>query len=245
MLSKIPMLLYRVIAKSCYCKGIQEANEPPFCIPMYYGLALLFSKKQEFNLASAFLCKLIEIYNANGWHLKPEHEELVQQRWFNASVIETIDIENEIKNLANNALQYATEKLEMAIGIVDSHHRSGKGFSVYIDLDKKVSARSSVFFGKGLPDVGSWLELKLAKDGEQLDVVEAHKIESQKSDKVVAVEGELKLNPKGFGFLDDAFIAPFLLNGYRDQEHIKAMKIWDLDPKKGTPNWRVIKVEKS
>lgn len=231
-------------AISCYCKGIQEAHEPPFCIPMYYGLAQLFSKKQELELASASLCKLIEIYNANGWQLKPEHEDLVQQSWFDASAIDTVDIDREIKTRANDALQYATEKLEMAVGIVDGHHRSGKGFSIYIDLGKKLSARNGVFFGKGLPDVGSWLELKLANDGEQLEVMEAHKIEPQKSDRVVAIEGQLKLNPKGFGFVEDAFIAPFLLSGYTDQEHIKAIKIWDKDPNKGTPSWRVIKVEK-
>ena len=231
-------------AISCYSKGIQEAHEPPFCIPMYFGLAQLFAKRQEISLASASLSKLIEIYNANGWHLKPEHEELVQQGWFDASAIETTNIDAEIKARANDALQYATKKLEMAVGVVDSHHRSGKGFSIYIDLNKKLSARKGVFFGKGLPDVGSWVELKLANDGQQLEVMEAHKIEPRNSDRVVAIEGSLKLNPKGFGFVDDAFIAPFLLKGYKDQENIKAIKIWDKDPKKGTPSWRVIKLER-
>jgi hypothetical protein len=135
-------------AVSCYCKGIQEAHEPPFCIPMYYGLAQLFSKKQEFDLASASLSKLIEIYNSNGWHLKPEHEELLHQGWFDATAIETTNIDAEIKARANDALQYTTKKLEMAVGVVDAHHRSGKGFSIYIDLNKKLSARQGVFFGK-------------------------------------------------------------------------------------------------
>jgi hypothetical protein len=232
-------------AIACYCKGIMEAHEPPFCIPMYFSLAKSFSNAQEFGLASASLSKLVEIYNANGWQLKPEHGELVQQPWFDASAIETVDIQTEIKNRSNNSLQYATEKLEMAIGIVDAHHRTGKGFSIYIDLGKKLSARKGVFFGTGLPDVGTWLELKLAKDGEQTEVLEAHKIDEQGSDKVATIEGNLKLNPKGFGFVDDAFIAPFLLSGYQDQELIRAIKIWDKNPKKGTPSWRVIKVEKS
>lgn len=229
-------------AIACYCKGIIEAHEPPFCIPMYFGLAKLFSNMQEFGLASASLCKLIEIYNDNGWRLKPEHDELLQQPWFDASYIESIDIQAEIKSRSNNALQYATEELETVIGIVDAHHRSGKGFSVYIDLGKKLSARKGVFFGKGLPDVGTWLEIKLAKDGEQSEVLEAHRIDDQRSDRVAIAEGNLKLNPKGFGFVDDAFIAPFLLKGYQDQEFIRVIKIWDKDPKKGTPSWRVIKI---
>jgi hypothetical protein len=232
-------------AISCYCKGIVEAHEPPFCIPMYFGLAKLLSTRQEFGVASASLVKLIEIYNANGWKLKPEHDELVQQPWFDTSSIKSIDIQAEIKSRADSALQYATEKLEMMVGIVDAHHHSGKGFSVYIDLGKKFSARQGVFFGRGLPDVGTWLELKLAKDGEQVEVLEAHKIDEQRSERVRVSEGNLKLNPKGFGFVDDAFIAPFLLNGYQDQEAIRVIKIWDKEPKKGTPCWRVIKVIKS
>jgi tetratricopeptide (TPR) repeat protein len=232
-------------AIACYSRGILEAHEPPFCIPMYYGLAQLFSYREEFGFASAALSKLIEIYNANGWQIKPEHEELIQQEWFDASAIESVNLNEVIKTRANDALQYATKKLEMAVGIVDSHHRSGKGFSIYLDLNKKVSSRKGVFFGKGLPEVGTWLELKLANDGQQLDVMEAHKVEPKQSERVKLIEGTLKLNSKGFGFVDDAFVAPYLLNGFNDQEHVEATKIWDKDPKKGTPSWRVIKIVKS
>jgi hypothetical protein len=232
-------------AIACYCKGIIEAHEPPFCIPMYFGLAKLFSGSNEFNLASASLSKLIEIYNEKGWALKPQHEELVQQTWFDASCINDLNFEAEIKSHSDKSLQYATGKLEMATGIVDSHHRSGKGFSIYIDLGNKLSARKGLFYGKGLPEVGTWLELKLANDGQQLEVMEAHKVESKQSERVKLIEGALKLNPKGFGFVDDAFIAPHLLNGFNDQEQVEAIKIWDENPKKGTPSWRVIKIVKS
>lgn len=229
-------------AIACYCRGIVEAHEPPFCIPMYFGLAKLYSGIQKFELASASLSKLIEIYHANGWQLKPEHDELVQQPWFDASAIETTDINKDIKIRSNDALQYATERVEMAVGIVDAHHPSGKRFSIYIDIGKILSARRSVFSGKALPEIGTWLELKLAIDGEQSEVMEARKIDEQNSDKVAVIEGSLKLNPKGYGFVDNAFIAPSLLKGYQDQAYIRAIKIWDIDPKKGVPSWRVIKI---
>lgn len=232
-------------AISCYCKGILSSHEPPASVPMYFGLAQLFAYREEFGFASAALSKLIEIYNANGWQIKPEHEELIQQGWFDASAIESVNFNEVIKTRANDALQYATKKLEVAVGIVDSHHRSGKRFSIYLDLNKKVTARKAVLFGKGLPEVGTWLELKLANDGQQLEVLEAHKVEPKQSERVKLIEGTLKLNPKGFGFVDDAFVAPYLLNGFNDQEYVKATKIWDKDPKKGTPSWRVIKIVKS
>jgi len=229
-------------AISCYCKGIIEAHKPPFRIPMYFSLAKLFLITKEFRLASASLSKLIEIYNDNRWQLKPEHDELVQQSWFDASCIDSIDMQVEIGNRSNNALQYATEELEILTGIVDTHHRSGRGFSVYLDLGKKLNARKGVFDGNGLPDIGTWLEIKIAKDGEHSEVLEAHITGDQRSNSVSIAEGNLKLNPKGFGFIDGAFIAPFLLKGFQDQELIRVIKVWDKDPKKGTPNWRVIKI---
>jgi tetratricopeptide (TPR) repeat protein len=232
-------------AISCYSKAIVEAHEPPFCIPLYFGLAKLFSSAGNFKLASASLSKLIEVYNANGWTLKPEHEELVQQPWFDASCIDEINFDVKIKEFAEQALQYATGKLEMVVGIIDSHYRSGKGFSIYIDLGKKLSVRKGVFVGKGLPAVGSWVEGKTASDEGEVEVLEVYQIDDRSSEKVQFIEGELILNPKGFGFVNDAFVAPFLLNDFRDGERLKAIKIWDKDPKKGVPSWRVIKVTKS
>lgn len=232
-------------AITCYCKGIIEAFEPPFCIPMYFGLAQLFSLANNVDLASSSLSRLIEIYNANGWKLKPEHDALVQEPWFDASAIERTDFDAEIKARAKNALQYATGKLVVESGIVDSHHRSGKGCSIYIDVGRKVSARKGVFSNKELPSVGTWVELKVASDGEKPDVIEARKIEQKKNDKVQTIFGSLRLNPKGFGFVEDVFIAPHLLTGFEDNENIEAIKVWDIDPKKGKPSWRAIKVNKS
>lgn len=230
-------------AIACYSKGIVEAHEPPFCVPMYYGLAQLFAKKKHTDLASAAMCQLIEIYNSNGWNLKPEHEVLLQQPWFDASMSDTLDIHKVIKEHANQALKYATENLETAVGIVDAHHKSGKGFSIYIDLGKRYSARKGAFLGKGLPEIGSWLELKLANEGGNNEVLEAHKIIRQEHEKVSVVEGSLRLHPNGFGFIDDVFCAPYLVNGYKDGEYVNAIKILDNDPKKGKPSWKAIKIQ--
>lgn len=230
-------------ALACYSKGIIEAHEPPFCIPMYYELAQLFSKIKHTDLASAALCKLIEIYNDKGWKLRTEHEELVQQPWFDASAVDRANIENVIAEHAERALEYTTESLETVIGIVDAHHRSGKGFSIYIDLGNKLSVRKGAFYGKGLPEIGTWLELKCAKNSDEADVLEAHKVSEQEHERVATIEGTLKLHPKGFGFIEDVFCPAFLLNGLKDGEYVCALKIYDHDPKKGQPSWRGIKVE--
>ncbi|MBM7070661.1 hypothetical protein JQC92_01210 [Shewanella sp. 202IG2-18] len=231
-------------AIACYCKGIREAHEPSFRIPMYFGLVKAYEESGEYNLASACLSMLIDVYSKNGWPLKSEYEDFIQRSWFDAAYIELFDFESHISKFADKALQFATEKMESAIGIVDSHHRSGKGFSIYFDIEKKVSARKGIFFGKGLPDIGTWVEVKLAIDDSEASALEVHRVDPQVSERVIYVEGDLKLNPKGFGFVNDAFIAPYLLSDFKDGENVSAIKVWDRDPKKGTPSWRVIKLAK-
>jgi exoribonuclease II len=77
------------------------------------------------------------------------------------------------------------------------------------------------------------------------EVLEVHSIEPQTSDKVQNDSGVLKKTDKGFGFVNDAFIPPYLLHEVSDGEQIKVVKIWDIAPKKTSPSWRVIIVEKS
>lgn len=232
-------------AIACYAKGIMEADEPSFSIPMYFSLAKLLSQKNDFNLASASVSKLIEVYQAHGWRLKPEHEELVQQVWFDASAVESLSFDKEIKDLAKKAQEYVYGETSLIIGVVDSHHRSGKGFSVYVDVNKKYSARGGLFFGKGLPGIGTWVEVKLALNDGTEEVIEVHKVEPQASERIVNDFGVVKKNEKGFGFINDAFIPAFLLDGIQDGDLLKVTKIWDIAPKKDSPSWRVIKVEKS
>lgn len=232
-------------AIACYAKGIMEAHEPAFSIPMYFSLAQLLAQKNNFNLASASVSKLIEVYQTHGWKLKSEHEDLVQQTWFDASVLEGLNFDQEVKKLAKKAQEYVYGETNLTVGIVDSHHRSGKGFSVYIDVNKRYNARGGLFFGKGLPKVGTWVEVKYAINNGVEEVIEVHSIEPQTSDKVQNDSGVLKKADKGFGFVNDAFIPPYLLHEVSDGEQIKVVKIWDIAPKKTSPSWRVIIVEKS
>lgn len=219
-------------AIACYAKGILEAHDPAFSVPMYFSLAQLLAQKNNFNLASASVSKLIEVYQTHGWRLKSEHEELVQQTWFDASALEGLNFDQEMKRLAKKAQDYVYDETRLTVGIVDSHHRSGKGFSVYVDLNKKYNVRGGLFYGKGLPDLGTWVELKLALNDGSEEVVEAHKVDAVSSDRVVNDTGIVKKNEKGFGFVNDAFIPPFLLVDVSDGDELKVTKVWDVDPKK-------------
>lgn len=231
-------------AIACYSKAILEADKPSFCIPIYFELAKLLSINKEFNLASASLSKLIEIYSLNNWDVKQEHQELIQQSWFDASIVDELDLNKELSYLSKDAFDYATEKLEEKVGIVNFIHKSNKGFDVFINSNEKMSVWRGTYSEKNMPTVGIWVGLKVATDDGISKALEVYKIVEQKTDIVGLVEGDLILNDKGFGFIENVFIPPNLLVGFCNGDKITAIKIWDKNPKTSELGWRAIKITK-
>jgi len=230
------------IALACYCKGITEAHEPPFTIPMYSAMAKIFVQLKDYQKASASLLALSEIYKSNGWTLKDEYQGLMNQEWFDSSVSQGGEFTAYVSEAAKNALQYGTGPTEKLVGVVDSHHRSEKGFSIYVELGKKVSARKGVYKGKGLPELGSWVELNCVEGDGRLEAVDVVTTAPRDHQHILWSEGELRVNPSGFAFADDAFVANHLVDKTLDGKHVKVLKVWDIDPKKGRPSWRAIQI---
>lgn len=231
-------------AISCYAKGILEAHEPPFCIPIYFELAKLFVAKQNYKMASSSAFKLLEIYQSKDWNPKPEHDKLLRQPYITDDNIDLIYLDKELNKLAENSFKYAFDKTDTCVGIVDSHHRSGKGFNIYLDLNKKLSSRIGLYQGRGIPEIGTWVEVNFGTNNGETDVLSVKQSKSIINEHIKTIEGILKLNDKGFGFIDNVFIPPHLLNGFKNGDNIKIIKIWDKHPKTGRANWKAIKVNK-
>ncbi|MDP5133567.1 MAG: hypothetical protein NWQ54_22010 [Paraglaciecola sp.] len=225
-------------AISCFCKGIIEAKDPQFEIPMLYELAKLLAEASMPDLASLLVLRLETIYRANNWRLRAEHEELLQQPWFDASLNDEVKLQYFLKAEAEAALQYAGDKFETHYGFVKSHHRSGKGCHVALEDDRVLSVRKSVLSSKKIPVVGQWLQLKCSYIGDEVDVIAASIVDSRPTEKLKWIEGSLKLNPKGFGFLNDVFIAPHIVAGFQDTQTVKALVYWSNNPKRGVSEWQ-------
>lgn len=61
---------------------------------------------------------------------------------------------------------------------------------------------------------------------------------------VKTLRGQLRRNPKGFGFVDDTFIAPYLLNDLDEEvQFVEAMAVYGKHPSREGRSWRAISIE--
>ncbi|GAK20360.1 hypothetical protein JCM19052_847 [Vibrio sp. JCM 19052] len=61
-------------------------------------------------------------------------------------------------------------------------------------------------------------------------------------DDVSYIEGELRIAPKGFGFVEDTFIPPFVISDIPEQSQVKALRVMTWDKVKSRYSWKAIKL---
>ena len=230
-------------AIACFCKALSIDQDPPFTIPQRKGLIVLFRENQDFDKASMLLKSLVAIYNDKGWRLKTDIEELLAMDWYDASVDEE-GLAGYISSKVVEAEKLLYGDATTKFAIVDRIHGSGKGFNAFVSADQKYPVRKGVMTDKRLPSLGQWVRLSIAKasDGEE-DIVAASPANEQQSEDVKRSAGVLRVNPKGFGFVDETFISNDLVNSAWDQQEVMVTQIWDNKPKTDEKSWRGIKLD--
>ena len=70
-----------------------------------------------------------------------------------------------------------------------------------------------------------------------MELVNSAKINDMKEEK-----GELRKNPKGFGFVNDVFISPNLIKNTEDKALINVQAIFSKQRDKDTYSWKAISI---
>jgi hypothetical protein len=231
-------------AISCFAKGLSECREVKFSVKMRRRLVSLLASQGEFDKASALLCSIIDIYASEGWALNPEDEELIAQPWFNASAAGKVNFDKFFSTTGAQANNLLYDNITTKTGVVSSIHKSGKGFNVYLSEDLKIPVRKGIYVTKALPSVGDWVSVTYANTSDSTEVLEAGPTDAITLPGVEAEVGELRVNPKGFAFVGNTFVAPDLVVQELHGAEVEVLKIWDMNPKKKEMAWRAIKVTK-
>lgn len=231
-------------AIACFAKGLSECREAKFSGKMRGSLASLLASQDEPDKASALLCSIADIYSNEGWPLKPEYEKLMAQPWFDASAAESVNLDQFFSTAGAQANNLLYDETKTETGVVASIHKSGKGFSVYLSEDLKIPVRKGIYATKSLPSVGDWVSVTYAKTTDSTEVLDAAPTDPITLPNVETDIGELRVNPKGFAFVGNTFVAPDLVVQELHGAEVEVLKIWDMNPKKKELAWRAIKVTK-
>ncbi|MGL3129178.1 DUF7017 domain-containing protein, partial [Klebsiella pneumoniae] len=203
-------------------------------------IPLLLANQQQAE-ASMCLKTAIAAYQAHGWKLKQELEQLSMQAWYDSGVDEK-QLSPFLNSISHDALNYLHGPMEKVVAIVENIHKSGKGFQVFVNKSTSLSVRMGVHKGKQKPQAGDYVELSVASVDGNKEVVASSSSKQVDMADVSYVEGTLRIAPKGFGFVEDTFVPPFVIGNLKNETKVRALRIMSWDKSKARHNWKAIKL---
>jgi tetratricopeptide (TPR) repeat protein len=222
-----------------FSKALLCAQDDVFALPTLKGFAPILASQGFTNEASMCVKRAVNCYIENGWNIKSDLEKLMNQAWYNPDA-DIKELAPFIERHAAGALGYLFGEREVRMGVVQNLHKSGKGFHAYLDRNTSVSVRLGVYQAKEPPAPGDFIALTLAK--EDRSVIEAKPTEAVEMDDVGFIEGNLSVKEKGFGFVEDTFVPPFLIQEGMDSLPVRVLRVMDFDKSKNKHGWKALKI---
>ncbi len=229
------------LAVKFFAKGITSAHEVTFSLKLLQGIIPLLISKQKQAEASMCLKKALAVYEDHSWKIKPELDQLSKQTWYDRSVNESL-LDAWLKSISSDALDHLHGPTQKMTAIVENIHKSGKGFHAFVNKSTSLSVRMGIYKSKVKPSVGDYVELSVScEDDEQMVISSAPCAKSEVPD-VAVIEGSLRIAPKGFGFVEDTFVPPFLIADISTDTLVSALQVMSWDKTKGRYGWKAIKL---
>ena len=227
------------VAILLFAQGLLHVGDEKFAIKLWIGLAPLLASAGYPAEASMCVKRAITVYQSEGWKLKSNLEKLSQTAWYDNEV-SVGGLTAFLKQSAQGASQYLLGDARSITGIVENIHQSGKGFHVYVDRYKSYSVPIGLFKSKSSPIVGNYVALRVTDDSDVVEAVPSEAVLMADSD---IYSGKLKVTDKGFGFVEDTFVPPFLISSENNGEEVQLTRVMAKDKKKGNFGWKAINLK--
>ncbi len=211
-----------------------------FALPALKEIAPLLVTQKFEDEASMCVKRAVDCYISNGWNIKADMERLINETWYNEKV--DLDLLTPfLQKQAATASNYLFGKQINRVAIVENLHNSGKGFGAYLNRDKTFPVRLSVFDSKAPPKPGDYVRLTLSAEDET--VIAAVPCDPEDMEDVDHTQGVLMVLEKGFGFVDNTFVPPALIQEDMNGKPVSALRVFSFNRKKNKFGWKALKIE--
>lgn len=217
-------------------------EDDSFALPMLKEIAPLLVKQNFGDEASMCVKRAVNCCTDKGWKIKPDLERLINEPWYNKKVDSNL-LPPFLQKQATTASNYLFGERTSQVAIVESLHDSGKGFHVYLSKEKSIPISLRIFNSKELPNPGDYVRLSLSVE-DQI-VIAAEPCDSEDMENVGHVQGTLKINDKGFGFVGDTFVPPSLIREDMNGKSASILRVVSFDRKKKKFGWKALKIDVS
>ena len=229
-------------AITLFAHAITQSRDEKFALKPLKGIASLLAAKGDTQQASMCIERVVNFYQQNGWHLQSDLIQIQQQLWFDPSAALS-ELPVFLQQQAEGALDLLHGPIKKVCGLVVNLHKSGKGLHLYISMRESISIPLRVIKGRTKPKAGDYLLITLAGEGDDKTVLSAEATSPQELSGVEVCKNELCVTSKGFGFVDDTFIPPFLIKEGMNKKTVEVLRYKDFDKKKGKMGWRALSLE--
>lgn len=133
--------------------------------------------------------------------------------------------------------------LDVVCGVVD-HQNADKGLAcVYVSPENHVLLHYGAHQGIEAFGPGDGVRVFLSAHRERLNAYHYEACEVIESDWVSVQEGKFRSNTRGFGFVKDVFLAPWLATHLNEGEQTRVVAVQKFDRRKGELSWSAVKAE--
>jgi hypothetical protein len=230
---------------ACYCKALSLRTPEDFLVKLHLKFASLLVEKQMYQEAKTEIEKLVAVRTKHDWKLPNQVNQWIEQDWY-----KNTKSKSDNKDLYSKHLKKAEEILFQDIPeeivAVEFVNENKSMLNFVKDKSKHGFFNYSILVDK--PKVGDVLKVRFKEEGQSnfYKILTAKKEEANtESPALRDFYGILKIiNPQGFGFVENVFIEPILIdqNKLEDKKEIKGKAILSYNKKKNEWGWKAFSI---
>ena len=223
-----------------FSKALCCSHDDVYALPTLKGFASLLAERNFDDEASMCVKRAVNYYVEEGWTIKADLEQLMNQPWYHREVDLNL-LPPFLEKHAATALDFLFGEREQCIAVVQNIHASGKGFHAYLNKHQSISVRLGLYGSKIPPSLGDYVRLTLSVEDQS--VIAAEPCDPENMDGVGYQEGTLSIKDKGFGFVDDTYVPNSLVKQDMDGQIVRVLRILDFNRKKNSYSWKALTIE--
>lgn len=230
---------------ACLCKALSLKTPDKFLNKTRQKLSVLLIKANKYQEAKTEIEKIVSVCNDNKWKIPQEIAEWAEQDWYKNTQSQE-DNSSFYKQYVKIAEEIIFADIPEEVVVVEFVNENKKMLNFVKDKSKYGFFNYSNLVDK--PKVGDVLKVRFKGEGQDsyYKILTAKKEEANiESPALQDFYGILKIiNPQGFGFVENIFIEPGLINKNKleNNQEIKGKAILSYNKKKNEWGWKAITI---
>lgn len=231
---------------ACYCKALSLKTSEDFLVKLRLSFAELLIEMRMYSEAKTEIQKVISTREKHEWKLTNQITQWIGQDWFKSATAK-----NDNQGLYSSYIKKAEEILFQDIQeelIAVEFVNEDKNMLNFV-IDKQNFGFFNYAGRITKPKIGDILSVRFDGEGQNgfYKILTAKKSEPNLTLSAIKdFEGTLKvISPHNFGFLEDIFIEPRIIQGSKltDGQTIKGRAILSFNKKKDEWGWKAVEIK--